>query len=262
MRIRLLSLNIWDLPVPFPGLHRRRRRSLLVQLLPGLGADLILIQEAFIPRFRELLADKLSDYQCDGSLRASRGVGPLRMDASGGLLTFSRWPIVWSRFLPFTPVPRSRIDERIGRKGGLWSEVETPAGRLLVGNTHLHAGLSVFNARARTAQTRDLLDQWRSLAQRPTVLAGDFNMTAELERPGLHPTGFDVLSGAGFTEIAGGSSTQLATMAPSRNPYARFPPFHRLDRRLTQVFFQGGVRSGPSGRPSASTPPQSPIILG
>ena len=238
-------MNIWDLPVPFPGLHRRRRRALLLELLPGLAADLILIQEAFIPRFKARLAESLDRYHADAYLGSSRRIGPFRMDTSGGLLTFSRWPIARSCFLAFATVPRSRIDERIGGKGCLWTEIETPVGGLLVGNTHLYAGIGVFNARARAAQAGDLLAQFGSLPPLPTVIAGDFNMAAEHEQPGYRATGFEMLRAAGFSEIAGGSSTELVTMAPSMNRYARLPPFHSLDRRLTQVFFRGGLQPGP-----------------
>ncbi len=238
-----------------PGLHRRHRRQLLLRLLPGLGPDLILIQEAFIPRFKTRLAAALGGYETDGYLGSTRRVGPFRMDASGGLLTFSRWPIASSRFVTFSRIPRSHVDERIGRKGCLWTEIDTPAGRMLVGNTHLYSGMGVFNARARAAQARDLEVFSSSLRALPTVIAGDFNMAAEHEQPGHRATGFDILSDAGFSEIAGGSSSELVTMAPSVNRYARFPPFHSLDRRLTHVFFRGGVRPGKEPAATCLTDP-------
>ena len=59
MVIRLLSINIWDLPVPLPGFERRSRRRLLLESLPGNDADLVLIQESFLPSFRPRLAEVL-----------------------------------------------------------------------------------------------------------------------------------------------------------------------------------------------------------
>lgn len=167
------------------------------------------------------------------------------MDASGGLLTFSRWPIARSRFLAFSPIPGSRIDERVGRKGCLWTEIETAGGRLLVGNTHLYAGAGAFNAGARAAQIRDLVTQEDSGSALPTLIAGDFNMAVEPDHLGHQAAEFGILAGAGFSELVDGSSAGLVTMAPSVNHYAQYPPFHRLDRRLTQVFLRGAVRPGP-----------------
>ena len=57
---------------------------------------------------------------------------------------------------------------------------------------------------------------------------------------------FDLLAEAGFVEVAGGSSDGLVTMAPSVNRYARYTPWHKPDRRLTQVFYRGpGIERGP-----------------
>src|SRR5690606_38655652 len=98
--LRLVSINIWDLPLPLPLDRTRRRRRLLEQLAP-LNADLVLVQEAFIPSFKRRLAAALPGFHADRYLPGQRLAGWLRMDASGGLFTLSRWPQESSHYLPF-----------------------------------------------------------------------------------------------------------------------------------------------------------------
>jgi endonuclease/exonuclease/phosphatase family metal-dependent hydrolase len=241
--IRLLSINIWDLPVPLPGFARSRRRRDLLAHLPLTDADLVLIQEAFLPAFKVQLASALSDHQPDRYLERRRRHLLFPMDGSGGLATFSRLDLVSSTYLPFRSWRGMKPDERVGRKGCLWSEVATTAGNVLVGNVHLYAGVGPDHARARAMQTRHLLRQLEQFPRMPTVIAGDFNMAIEYERAGAGPTGFDLMRDAGFSEIAAGTTGTLATMSPLRNPFARYLPGTRPERRLTQVFYRGdGLR--------------------
>lgn len=244
--LRLVSINIWDLPIPFPGLDRTLRRERLLARLPRQRADLLLIQEAFVPGFRLALLAALADYRADALARAHRRHWPLRLDTAGGLLTLARWPISRTEFEPWRHYRRMKPDERIGRKGVLWTHIETPGGRLLVGNVHLCAGTRPIDARVRAVQAHQLLKHRLLREGLPTVLAGDFNMAIEFEQPSRGPTGFDLLAEHGFAEVAGGFSPGLLTMAPSTNRYARYLPWHRPDRRLTQVFFRGpGLSGGP-----------------
>jgi endonuclease/exonuclease/phosphatase family metal-dependent hydrolase len=244
--LRLVSINVWDLPIPFPGLDRALRRERLRARLPRLRADLLLIQEAFRPDFRRTLLAALADYHPDHRARQQRRSWPLLMDRSGGLLTLSRWPIAHTEFAPWRRYRRMKPDERIGRKGVLWTHVETPAGRLLVANVHMCAGTRPIDARVRSVQARQLLQHPLLRDRQPAILAGDFNMAVEFEQPSRGPTAFDRLGDQGFVEIAGGFSPGLLTMAPNRNRYARYLPWHRPDRRLTQVFYRGsGLERGP-----------------
>jgi endonuclease/exonuclease/phosphatase family metal-dependent hydrolase len=114
---------------------------------------------------------------------------------------------------------------------------------VLVGNVHLYAGGGPANARARAMQTRHLLHQLDEFPRMPTIVAGDFNMSIEYERTTSGPTGFELMSTAGFTEIAAGTTGSIATMSRINNRFARYNPFPKPERRLTQVFFRGeGLR--------------------
>ncbi len=237
--VRLVSINIWDLPVPLPRVQRRLRRRRLLDQLAALDADVILVQEAFVPRFRRRLIRTLPRYHADGRGRDARWVGPLRLDASGGLLTLSRWPIPITRYRPARRIRRMKPDERIGKKGCLWTTLRTPAGDLLVGNVHLYAGNTPVDAHVRTVQTRDLLRHGARDPNRPTVLAGDFNWDLDFEHSERGPTGYVEMRQAGFREVAEGRTDGIATMDPRHNRYARYSPWHRPPRRLTHVFLRG-----------------------
>lgn len=168
------------------------------------------------------------------------------MDSTGGLLTLSRWPIGRTVFEPSRRLPGIRPDERLARKGWLWTEILTPGGTLWAANVHLYAGNTSFDGRIRTIQTRQLVRTAPVPKDVPVLLAGDFNMAREHERAERKRTGFDVLHEAGFIEMLDGKSDGLKTMAPSINPHARYMPSHRPDRRLTQMFFRGpGLSPGP-----------------
>ena len=239
LALRILSINIWDLPIRLPGANRPLRRRRLLAALSQQDADIVLIQEAFNPAFRQQLVHAIPGFYHDHFAEERRRVGPFVMDASGGLLTLSRWPLVRSRFIPSRRVPGMRWDERIGRKGCLWTELETPQGPMLAGNAHLYAGTGARAARIRAIQARQIARMTSRHRQAPIVAAGDFNMAVEYEHPSSGPSGFDVLYGAGLIEVAEGKSAGLVTMHPGTNHYARWSPFHRPARRLTQVFYRG-----------------------
>ena len=243
--IRLVSINIWDLPIHIPFGDRHRRRRHLLKQLPQLNADLVFVQEAFRPGFRERLREHMAYSHWAPHPDPSRRVLWMHMDRHGGLMTLSRWPIEQATFQRWCTPPSMRIDERIGGKGCLWTRIATPAGQLLVGNVHMYAGNALRDARARRAQTHELLRRGALDKTTPTLLMGDFNMARDVEIPHRGRTGFDLLDAYGLEEIAGGSTRDLATMAPRKNRYAAFVQRVRHGRRLTQVFLRG-LRPGPT----------------
>jgi endonuclease/exonuclease/phosphatase family metal-dependent hydrolase len=249
LSIRLVSINIWDLPLRLPRTDRARRHRLLIEGLRQLQPDLLLIQEAFRPRLRRALLHALAGLNADALARRRRWFAFLPMDGAGGLLTLSRWPIPATRHQRARRFRHMKLDERIGRKGCLWTRIATPAGELLVGNVHLYAGSTPLDAHARTIQTRDLLHHGESRPEVPTVLAGDFNWDLDFEHSERGPTGHIELLQAGFREVADGRSDGIRTMDPRRNPFARYVPWHRPPRRLTHVFLRG------AGLAPASEPP-------
>jgi endonuclease/exonuclease/phosphatase family metal-dependent hydrolase len=246
LTLRVVSINIWDLPIWLPRTQRRQRHRRLLAALPRLDADLILIQEAFRPRLRRAILRALPGLHTDALARSGRWFLFLHMDGAGGLLTLSRWPIVETRYQPSRPFHGMKPDERIGRKGCLWTRVTTPAGDLMLGNVHLYAGNTPLDAHVRSIQTRRLLERGLSAPEIPTAMIGDWNWDIEFEHSERGPTGHVELLQAGFREIADGRNAGIATMDPRHNAWARYFPWHRPARRLTHVFFRGpGLDVGP-----------------
>lgn len=244
--VRVVSVNIWDLPIRLPRTQRGARHRRLLAALPTLDADLLLIQEAFRPRLRRQLLQTLPHLHPDALARATRWFAFLHMDAAGGLLTLSRWPIHTTVYQPARRFRGMKPDERIGRKGCLWTHIVTPAGDLLVGNVHLYAGNTPLDAHVRAIQARDLLEHGQSRPEVPTVMAGDWNWDLEFEHSERGPTGYVEMVQAGFREVADGRSEGIATMDPRGNRFARYVPWHRPARRLTHVFYRGpGIHAGP-----------------
>lgn len=239
LAIRLVSINIWDLPIRLPRTQRAVRHRRLLEGLPQLDADLLLIQEAFRPRMRRAILDVLPALHPDARARAWRWFAVLPMDRAGGLLTLSRWPIASTRYQPARRFRGMKPDERIGQKGCLWTRVATPAGDLMVGNVHLYAGNTPLDAHVRSMQTRHLLFRGDSRPDLPTVIAGDCNWDLDFEHSERGSTGHVEMLQAGFREVADGRSAGIATMDPRHNAYARYVPWHRPPRRLTHVYFRG-----------------------
>lgn len=239
LSITVLSLNIWDLPVSLPGVDHHRRRERLLSRLPEVDADVVLIQEAFRPDFKLQLKATLRGHYADHYLAKRRRHWGITFDQSGGLLTLSRWPVISSQYLPARTFLWMRPDERLGAKGCLFTTIDTPAGRLAVGNVHLYAGRRARCSRVRALQTRRLLQTLADDGSAPVLLGGDFNMAPETERVARGPTGFELLHQAAFREVADCADGPLATWVQNRNPYARYWPGRRPDRRVTHLFYRG-----------------------
>jgi endonuclease/exonuclease/phosphatase family metal-dependent hydrolase len=246
MVIRLVTANIWDLPVALPRTQARARLRGLLDALPRLDADILILQEAFRPHVRRRILGLLPHLHADARARRRRWVGFLPMDDAGGLLTLSRWPIRSTHYQRARRIRRGKPDERIGRKGCLWTTIATPAGDLLLGNVHLYAGNTPVDAHIRAIQARHVLLRGMSRPDIPTVLAGDWNWDLEFERSERGLTGIEEMAQAGFREVADNGGDGIATMDPRRNAFARYVPWHRPARRLSYVYYRGpGLDRGP-----------------
>ena len=248
MLIRLLSLNLWDLPFWFPGSERGRRVTTLLSTLPRLDPDIVLLQEAFRMDLRERICDALPLHYADARATQRGGMVPLLpADISGGLLTLSRWPVTSTHMTRWRHIRLLKLDERFAQKGALWTEIETPAGVLAVCNVHTHAGRTPADARARVRQIEELLADEGAAGDGPMIVAGDLNIDPAVSPDDVSPNGFDLLAQAGFAEVALATNSGLGTVVPETNPYARVG-FRRPDhRRLTHVWYRGpGLTPGPT----------------
>ena len=234
MRLRVLTLNVWALPLGIAPDSEERIRA-IGEKLPEWKADIVGFQEAWTPAARDTLL----------SLGARAGYGHtwLRPQASGGsgLLVLSRFPIAERRFEPFgVKGAAERIDhsDYYGGKGFALLGIDTPRGPITLVNTHLHARYAPSLAsdtylETRVAQAVQIAAALESVSD-PLVALGDFNL-----REGEPEYG--VLAGlTGWTDVASALDRRQATIAPG-NAY-READSTALGDRIDYVFTRDGDR--------------------
>ncbi|MDB5188937.1 MAG: putative sphingomyelin phosphodiesterase [Candidatus Nomurabacteria bacterium] len=168
--MEIITYNIWDLPLWFVR-NRKKRLLEIARYLVERGTDIICLQESWSLEYRRALSEYM---RAHGYHDAIHQAGIKR--GNGGLLTFSKFPIVSVRFIPFGRRAFA-VSEIIGNKGALETNIETPRGLIKVINTHLHYSPSTIieTASVRLRQLRTLFAAIKNEGDMPTVLAGDFN---------------------------------------------------------------------------------------
>ncbi len=172
--MKIITLNAWDLPLWFVP-DRKERISKIARYLKEFDADIICLQESFDPRHRRLLNTLLSAYQTSDPDPRHRNIFFLSFDVTGGLVTFSKFPIATNTFIPFSRFFLPPI-EFLGRKGILMTLLDTPYGKLCVVNTHLYDKGSLFDRAIRMSQIESMFREIRAHGFMPTIIAGDFNI--------------------------------------------------------------------------------------
>ncbi|MCP6720181.1 MAG: endonuclease/exonuclease/phosphatase family protein [Patescibacteria group bacterium] len=178
MQLKILTFNIWDIPFWFtPKRHERACR--LGEYLKKYDPDIICLQEAFDVQHR----DELHEYLGKKTYHVTEGNGDTRrvllfkrFDLTGGLVTFSKLPIISSRFVHFRRFVDMMFAEYIGRKGVLETIIKTPQGPFAIINTHLHTGGYSIDQKIRLRQMRQLFRAIKKRVSRiPIVITGDLN---------------------------------------------------------------------------------------
>jgi len=173
--MKIITLNIWDLPLWFIR-DRAVRIKRICNFLKSFNADIICLQESFDPDHRVKLNTffrRIGYFISDESARYRRVFG-MKMAVSGGLVIFSKFPIRKSRFSLF---PRSLFSpiEYFSGKGMLASVVETPYGALQIANVHFYQKNLLSDEAIHFSQLNRVLNQLATYEPLPTILAGDFN---------------------------------------------------------------------------------------
>ena len=178
MRLRVLSLNVWGLPLGLTRHHEARMQA-IGQSFANSRADLIALQEVWTEGARATLAA--------AGEKAGYGAVWHRPAAFGGsgLMVLSRLPIRAHRFTRFrlAGLPqRPYHGDFYAGKGFASLDIATEAGPVTLVDTHLHAGYSGADGPdeyrgIRAAQAIEIAAHLRGLTT-PVIAAGDFN-TAE-----------------------------------------------------------------------------------
>ena len=236
MQLRVATLNVWGLPEPV-GYQVAPRLRALANQLPGLGLDVLALQEVWSAEARERLvragqeADLGYAWQRPGSFR------------DGGLLVLSRIPILSARFerydLPGQPPIADHFDYYAG-KGFLHVKLAGDSGPVHVFDTHLHAryGSDVPHEyhSYRVGQIVQLALALRATRE-PAIVTGDFNLRDST-------TEYRILTGlTGVRDVAAELSRPEPTVYDA-HPFRRT----RRDRRIDYVFVRDGEGLGVRSR--------------
>lgn len=118
MKLKVISFNIWDLPLFFVK-NRKERIKRTAEYLKKSNADIICIQESFDIKNRLFLKDTLTDvYYMAGDTEETRRLLFFKLfDMSGGLVVFSKFPIIKSNFVSYSRIFNSALGEILARKG-------------------------------------------------------------------------------------------------------------------------------------------------
>ena len=173
--MKIVSLNTWDVPVWYVE-KRKERYAASARYFRSLGADVVCLQESFNPANRDFFHRELgaAEYHTTDTALASRRFLFLKFDMTGGLVVFSKFPILTSAFFPFPRLVNVSPPEFFARKGVLVVRLSTPHGELRVMNLHLHMESPFGSRRVRLHQLARALEHAGDDTV-PTVLAGDFN---------------------------------------------------------------------------------------
>lgn len=261
LNLRILTFNIWTLPIRLPAEDRNKRVALIPSALAASDADIIFFQEAFDLGARRTIIGVLKDryYVNDRALEERRVLGLLKIDCTGGLMILSKMPIIRSHFTPHLLPRAAKRSERLGEKGFLRSTILTPIGELEVFNIHLYAGRKEQDTSIRMSQLAAFsqeLDNLKTLL--PVIVAGDLNaspyvyLEEDTGRTRVESSEYAFLSRMGLEdtlEVNGSEGISAITYSVSTNKYAAaWYNESKVDQRFDYIFYREsqeyGIRVG------------------
>lgn len=160
-----------------PGIAKgnNRRAKVIVQQLKDHRYDVLVFQEMFSPRARNLIRKGLNDFYPHQSNLLNKKTFAIK--ASGGVMVLSRYPISFTKQIRFKD--REGID-RMARKGALLTELNMNGKTVQVIGTHLQAFGSTEVMHGQYQQLHDELLRPNQKDKVPQVICGDFNTIKKL----------------------------------------------------------------------------------
>lgn len=237
-KISTITLNTWGLPLHLPGHDDIRRFNIIPDSVLQQGVDIVFLQETFHPKLRHNLLNTLSPHyyvHTNGNKNRS-ALGFLRMDTQGGLMTFSKYPIINQNFVTFPISINTSIIEYIGKKGFLVTTIQYGKDTLNLINTHLYSGHNPEAAAQRYRQIQiisDYIGNNMILQKYPIIFAGDIN----IHHPDTQNSNvYDIITDQMFFVD---SKPKLEpcdyTMDPLHNDYV---PSHEPQAKLDYIFYR------------------------
>lgn len=243
--LRAVTLNLWGEQPPLD-----RRLALCIDQLRALAPDVIALQEVrqvegSVPNTAQTLARALSMH-CVFQKTVVWGGG------DEGLALLSRVPIVESGHVPLPHPMPDLADERIF----LWARIESGAGPVLIGSTHLtyrmtHGIQREDQVLAIDQAARDLMAQHKPVV---TALMGDFNAAPDTDEMrflrGQHTLGGrrTFYQDAFLCQDSSGDQSHRLPGAGAtwarRNPSIHKLRFLEMDRRIDYIYVGQASRDG------------------
>lgn len=195
-KLTILCSNVAGLPIPSmfsdDGKKVPETQKIMGQLLNGIGADVICVQEDF--QYHSVLAEQLTDYPYQTITSGGVPVGD-------GMNIFSKYPIynidrvAWEEFNGILDA----ANDGLTPKGFLKCTVDADGVLVDVYDIHADANGSYEDCMAKKAQFKQLcayIDE--NSAGRPVAITGDYNATLHGDIAAeLYPI---MIQGAGFSD--------------------------------------------------------------
>lgn len=232
MRLKILTLNFWGVPI-LTGRIQKRLALFAKQILVN-KPDIICLQEIWLLKDKKFIKDQLKGRYYVNNSGGSKKLGEIfNLNRKGGLVTLSRYKIENSKFYQFKKHDYFRIDELVGGKGFLKTQIVSPVGKFILINTHLSAGFKPNNQKIRIQQLNQLLRFAKKTKQElPLILVGDFNFKPQTPEYRLITKNF----------IDTGELKNLDTASKeAKLPKSSFYPVWRLFRKLSNRLLEGRV---------------------
>lgn len=177
--VKLLTWNVFMIPKPINFSRQKERTALIGKELLESDYDIILLQEAFVNRFRKDISKVLKDkYPYQDHLAKSRRILHF---LNSGLYIASRYPFEVLGWHYFNYCTHS---DCLSSKGVLLVEVTTPSGKKVqIAMSHMQAWDSKKAVEVRKNQIdeiKDLLDTY-ARPNVPQILAGDLNIDGKVD---------------------------------------------------------------------------------
>ncbi len=248
MYLSVLTWNVWR--PPLLGRDNYLRGERLVETIKDADPDVVLLQEVFKAGDRRRLLEKLDGYHKPANTYHERSLCGLKFNATGGLATLSRYPILDSQFSLFSDNGKG-IAEWFSQKGYAKTVIDTPEGAVRVVDQHI-CSMS-YNETIRLQQLRQMLnDPDITSEEMPVILAGDFNFDIASGNGASGPQEFRVLKEAGFDDGLEGCRDSMRTFC-QENRYTKADDMKDLggNAMLDGIFYRAGgnrtvrtIRSG------------------
>ncbi len=180
-RIQIMSYNLWGLPMWLPKVGINNRFEKACESLVQDNMDIICLQECFSKRLRKKVLEKFNDrYHYTMEYTCSNGIMlGIKRDCHGGLMTFSKFPIIEEYFEPYPIYNSMKKTEKIGNKGFLiTSVINQQNDTIIIINTHLYAGQTMDDEYHRMKQIlyMDSILTSRKIYHHTCILSGDLNV--------------------------------------------------------------------------------------